>query len=238
VTALMGAMILVVGYGAYVTQTHLAPTYFNKERPAIAIDLAALPDPWPDPWPNPLHAPDMAQPIGPPRQTPIPRQPVDLGQGFAGQIHHSYQVSGVVLTRQDYTHDTMAPVSPLDLGIGWGPLLDPAQRARYAFTNGRRRIMWRALEPGDRSLDLVTELSNNHLLPGSEAVRAKLLSAQPGMTRTLTGFLIDVVSPEGGRWRSSTKRTDYNFRGCEVILVTDVQFWPAAPGAEAVAQTR
>ena len=69
------------------------------------------------------------------------------------------------------------------------------------------------------------DLSNNHLLSASPAVRDKIRDIKVGDQIYLRGKLVDYHTPTGYGWRtSSLTREDTGNGACEVLLVDEIQF--------------
>lgn len=78
----------------------------------------------------------------------------------------------------------------------------------------------------------LTEVSNNHLLAGTEKVRAVVKGLHVGDQVYLKGYLVDYAHqdyPEQLR-QSSLTRTDTGDGACEVFFVSDARVIKAAPG--------
>jgi hypothetical protein len=182
-------------------------------RGAIAVDAAVLP---------PL--PEAAGPGGAPLQTDVPAQTVDLGSGFHATLMHGYVLEGEVVTRRLFWTDAVSAVSPLDLGIVWGALGERGATEAVSFRTGFRMISYRAGSGAVLPRDWEEQITNNHLIPASEAVRDTLLDVAPGARVRLRGYLVTVTGEDIRPWRSSTRRDDNTIvGGCEIILVREVE---------------
>lgn len=134
-----------------------------------------------------------------------------------------YTITGVVVHRERYRFDSLAKLSPLDLGLAWGPMsiagvindLKITQRGRFLLYSFSGEA---PLEPDE----ITRNCSNNHCIPATDAVRRKLLAVKRHEIATLEGYLVEVSGSEGMTWRSSLTREDTDGGACEVIWVTDV----------------
>ena len=179
---------------------------------AVALDVALLP------------ALPLGDPVGGvPMQTEVRAQTVALTDGFYATLHHGYVLEGEVVTRRRFRGGGVSTVSPLDLGIVWGDL----DTAGLEFRAGHR-VMWTRYS-ADTVLpaDWETQITNNHLVPASNEVRAALMALEVGQRVRIEGYLVNVTGERINPWRSSTRRDDSTFvGGCEIILVTGVGVLP------------
>jgi hypothetical protein len=178
-----------------------------------AVDTAQLP-------PLPLSvAPD-----GTPAQTGVAAMRVALGDGFEARLLHGYLLEGRVVTRREFRNDATSAVSPLDLGIVWGDLAEPGRADAIDFRALPRAVSYRPGPDAVLTEDWEEQITNNHLIPASQAVNDALMAVEVGAHVRIRGYLV-VVTGEGiAPWRSSTRRNDNTIiGGCEIILVTGVE---------------
>ena len=179
---------------------------------AIPVHAAPLPD-----------MPARALPGGAPAQIRVPAQTVDLGGGFSATLMYGYAIEGEVVTRRDFWSDAVSAASPLDLGIVWGSLGDGSATDVLSFRAGVRMISYRPEPDADLPAGWEEQVTNNHLVPASDAVRNALLEVRPGDRVLLRGYLVTLTGEDLAPWRSSTRRDDNTiFGGCEIILVREV----------------
>jgi hypothetical protein len=139
-----------------------------------------------------------------------------------------YRVTAVVLSRERYRNDPAAPLAPVDLALGWGPMsvagvindLKISQSARwYEYTY-----------PGDPPLDpglIASHSANTHCLPATPEVRRLLLDVKRHDLVSMEGCLVEVAGPDGYHWRSSLSRDDTGGGACEVFWITALSVLPA-----------
>ncbi len=137
----------------------------------------------------------------------------------------SYQISGRVISRQSYTSDWMADISPLDLAIGWGELSSDyldffirwQQRDRFLY------YTW----SGDLPITpdhLNSHVANTHIIPASDSLRQALSQLSPNDHIYLEGLLVDIAKHEPGQpipqsLLTSLVRTDIGDGSCEILYV-------------------
>jgi hypothetical protein len=135
----------------------------------------------------------------------------------------SYRVTAVVLSRCRYRYDASAPISPIDLALGWGPMsiASVINDLRISQSGRWYEYSWRNEPPLDPSL-IATHSANTHCLPANADVRRALLAVKRHDLVTLEGYLVEVNGPGGFRWRSSLTRDDTGGGSCEILWVTAV----------------
>jgi hypothetical protein len=159
-----------------------------------------------------------------------------------------YEIRGKVLAIKHYLD---APFDPLDLGLGWGQLSDYKILRELKFNHvhqGDARLLgvdWKNWPNFDKETPpeiesfirkaqterqaselLFSQFSNNHLIPANAVIKKQLFNLKRGEIVTLRGHLVNVTSQDGGRWFTSTSRTDMQ-RGtgqgaCEIMWVDSV----------------
>ena len=137
-----------------------------------------------------------------PRQVDIANVSVDLGAGFAAEILDSYVLTGRVVTRKPYRFDAVSKVSPLDLGIIYGELLDPEYDDRVRYRTGQRMIWFQADDNRTMPDDWEDLVTNNHLIPIDAAVKAALMAVEVGQAVQIRGYLVSVTGGGLRPWRS------------------------------------
>jgi hypothetical protein len=63
------------------------------------------------------------------------------------------------------------------------------------------------------------------MIPASGEVARQLKSVRAGNMVHLKGYLVEVTSPQGFRWKSSLTREDTGGGACELILVESLYVW-------------
>lgn len=113
-----------------------------------------------------------------------------------------------------------------DIGLGYGPMTDSANVARFRFshegaTNGLRALF---LRPRDAMTQaewdaLAPHVTNVHVIPASAAVYAQIKRIRHGELVTLRGDLVNLRDATGRVANTSTTPGD---RDCEILYVTEV----------------
>lgn len=179
----------------------------------ISVEAASLP-----------AVPVGTAPDGAPLQTAVPPQIVDMAEGFQAELLYAYALDGRVVSRRAFRGRGVNQISPLDLGIVWGEMAEHGVAEGMRFTAGRRVLNFRTDDISGLPANWEQQITNNHLIPASEVVRAALLDVEVGQRVRITGYLVNITSEGTSPWRSSITRTDGSIvSGCEIILVRSVQ---------------
>ena len=143
----------------------------------------------------------------------------------------SFQVEAKVLSAKGYRLGREADLSPVDLALGWGPMADDAVLNQIEISQGGRWYRWRTAAFPIPRQRIESSSANMHLIPTSAEVASALHEADEGDVVRLLGYLVEVTSEDGWRWRSSLSRNDTGSGACELILVDKLLILnPARPG--------
>ena len=144
---------------------------------------------------------------------------------------YKYEISGKAVATYHYLPTkTSNKLSPVDVGIAWGYLLNEEN-----FDS----IKW--VETGNRYLTAIPKnqnwyneiggidglFSNNHLIPSNKKIKRQLKKIRPGDIVQIKGYLVNVYWRQDNGdyyWESSTSRYDTGNGACELIYVTDVKW--------------
>lgn len=166
------------------------------------------------------------------RGIPAARDPVQSESQLPAAFAHGvytitplarYKVTAVALERERYRFDRGADLAPVDLALGWGPMSVASVINELSITQSGRWYEYRW--PGQPPLDpgaIIAHSANTHCLPSTHELREKLLAIKRHDLVTLEGYLVEVTTADGYRWRSSLSRTDTGGGSCEVLWLTDV----------------
>jgi hypothetical protein len=136
----------------------------------------------------------------------------------------SYQIRGRLLHRERYRWDASAGVSPLDFGLGWGPMSDTQVLEQIEFSQSGRYLSWRWRHQEPLPFDVLSShASNNHLIPANDQVLAALNRMRIGQVVELDGYLVKVAGPRGFTWAGSLVRTDTGEGACEIMYVENAK---------------
>jgi hypothetical protein len=181
---------------------------------------------------NSVHAAASACPLPPlvergaaPLQSDVPSSMPPLKtEGASLQPLAGFSIEARVLGREDYFIGREAEFSPTDLALGWGRMTEDAVLAQLAISQGGRwyRYSWKN-EPPIPVGEIVRSSANMHMVPANEDIAAALRDVDAGDRVRIDGWLVQVNTPDGWRWRSSLTREDSGGGACEVVYVCSVQ---------------
>jgi hypothetical protein len=139
-----------------------------------------------------------------------------------------YELKAVVLARERYRQDRGAGLSPVDLALGWGPMSAAAVINELKISQSGRwyEYRWSAEGPPLEPDQISRNSANTHCLPSTPELRKKLLSIRRHELVTLEGYLVELTSSGGYRWRSSLTRDDTGGGACEVVWLTAIDSEP------------
>lgn len=135
-----------------------------------------------------------------------------------------FWLKGRVLCSERYSHDFLSDVSPIDIGLGWGPMSDQSVIDKLEFGQSNRILVF---EPADQKElphgygTLWRYFKNVHTLPAGEDIRKKVCSVRIGDLIELSGFLVGIK--ENGRWMaisSMRKEWGLDHTTCLIFWVT------------------
>jgi hypothetical protein len=149
--------------------------------------------------------------------------------GFTFTSTHSYQIAARVLRREEYSWDTLATVSPMDLALGWNKMSDKSllDKAGIVISQSTRFYYWKVPSFNTLSRSEIEENSANvHIIPANDRVKDYLSEkVKKDDLIYLEGYLVDVKKESSGRtWnmKTSTSRKDTGMGACEILYVTKV----------------
>lgn len=149
------------------------------------------------------------------------------GYDFSITPRADYISGGIVVGRRSYSGDWNSLLSPCDVAIAWGRLVQTGLHRRLRWSQRGRWYFWRY--GGDFPFDnafIARYSANNHVIPATGNVRAAARSLAEGDTVELFGQLVDVDGRRDGQavwWRTSSSRDDTGDGSCEVFYVRRIK---------------
>lgn len=137
-----------------------------------------------------------------------------------------YTIDALIMSRETYSMDRGAELSPVDLALAWGPLTREPNLHGIKYSQSGR---WYYYTWGGDSIDIPpSEIpknsANTHIIPSFDDpdVKDAVMKLRKGDAVRLSGYLVKVEAKDGWHWRSSRKRTDTGDGSCEVFYVMSV----------------
>lgn len=151
--------------------------------------------------------------------------PLDAGTATVSG-NASYSISAKVEGIKAY-NDASSSAVPYDLLLTWGKLADSDVDSKLTWKQENRQGMvygnlGGSTSPGIDKNYVINHMSNNHVIPANERIRAALQTVRPGDLVKIDGRLVDVQIRSGNRrisLQTSKSRSDQGDGACEVILV-------------------
>ncbi len=176
------------------------------------------------------QASGVLDPSSDPVQSDAPATPIVLSTdsgSFTLTPRASYIISAKIASKKYYDSGWEAEISPMDLALTWGRMVEPEVAAHVSYSQSGRWYYYRY--DGGTQVDksyIISHSSNNHLIPSNQNVRSALDSLTPGQTVQLEGYLVDIDGKYAGRnvwWRTSQRRGDTASGSCEIFYVQKVR---------------
>lgn len=171
--------------------------------------------------------------VHPPDGVLAPEDPLQSDLDNATSVAHGrwtltprarYDITARILSREDYSYDTLADLVPEDLALGWGPMSDNRILRLLKIGQGSRFYSFRVLTELPISVkEAGYHSANTHVIPADSYVRSQLASLRVGQVVHMEGLLVDGVRADGVYFRTSMSRYDSGPGACEVMLVEHVE---------------
>ena len=145
--------------------------------------------------------------------------------GYRIELLASFDIRARVIATERYWFDQGSALSPVDLVLGWGAMSNSAVLQQISVSQGGRFYHWweKTLTVPRRVIE--TQSANMHLIPANGGIARQLKSIRAGNMVHLKGYLVEVTSKQGFRWKSSLTRADTGGGACELILVESIYVW-------------
>jgi hypothetical protein len=137
----------------------------------------------------------------------------------------TFDVRARVIAAARYRFGRDADLAPVDLVLGWGAMSNSDVLKKISFSQGGRAYTWMtSTYPVSRRM-IETHSANMHMIPADAEIERQLKSIRAGNMVHLKGFLVEVTTKDGWRWKSSLTRDDTGGGACELILVESLYVW-------------
>lgn len=133
-----------------------------------------------------------------------------------------YQIKARVLSRNNFSLGKESEISPFDLALGWGPMSDQSVIDKIDISQSNRWYRWRADVLPIPAREISLNSANVHIIPKDETIEDKFDDVYSGSLIEMKGYLVEISTAEGWRWKSSLKRDDTAGGSCELFWVEDL----------------
>jgi hypothetical protein len=133
-----------------------------------------------------------------------------------------YQIKARVLSRNNFSIGKESEISPFDLALGWGPMSDQSVIDKLAISQSNRWYRWKADVLPIPAKEISLNSANVHIIPKEEKVEEKFNNVYKGSLIEMKGYLVEVTTLDGWRWKSSLKRDDTAGGSCELFWVEEL----------------
>ncbi|MCU0414714.1 MAG: hypothetical protein MUE91_09990, partial [Ignavibacteriaceae bacterium] len=134
-----------------------------------------------------------------------------------------YKIKARVLSRNDFSVGMESEISPYDLALGWGPMSDQSVIDKLDISQSNRWYRWKADVLPIPAREISLNSANVHIIPKDEAIEEKFDEVFKGSLIEMNGYLVEITTSDGWRWRSSLKRDDTAGGSCELLWVEDIE---------------
>jgi hypothetical protein len=176
---------------------------------------------------GPLSQAEIASALAlPPVQTATTRLPFAYKE-FRLTPRAEYAITARVFSTRRYHWnfiDRFYLVAPEDLAVGWGQLSDYKNRDILHIRQEDRffKYRWRGAPPYPPEI-MIASMANNHIVPATSEMAARLGQVRPGDIVHMEGALVDISDPGHGTIATSLTRTDTGFGACEILYLEELQ---------------
>jgi len=168
------------------------------------------------------HGPGVLVPERP-LQTDVSDGPTFILDQYHLTSRAAFQIRARVLSREDYNWGREADLSPMDLALGWGVMSDQSVLDRISVDQRSRWYFTRYEYPAPISdQEIIRNSGNMHMVPSQPGIARQLEKVRKGDIVQLNGYLVDVDTESGWRWRTSLRRDDSGNGACEIVYLESV----------------
>ena len=133
-----------------------------------------------------------------------------------------YKIKARVLSRNNFFIGKESEISPFDLALGWGPMSDQSVIDKIDISQSNRWYRWRADVLPIPAKEISLNSANVHIIPKDETIKDKFDDVYSGSLIEMKGYLVEITTADGWRWKSSLKRDDTAGGSCELFWVEDL----------------
>ena len=144
--------------------------------------------------------------------------------GYTFSNSEPFDLEARVLSVRHYRSGREAELSPTDLALGWGRMMEDEVVDLIEVSQRSRWYHWRADTLPIPRREIQDSSANMHMVPANESVARVLDEVGEHDRIRIVGQLIDANAEDGWRWRSSRSRTDKGTGACELVLLEQIHW--------------
>ncbi len=144
--------------------------------------------------------------------------------GYSFTNPEQFELEARVLSREDYGSGRESDLSPTDLALGWGRMMDAEVVEQIDVRQRGRWYYWESESFPIPQTQIRRSSANMHMVPANETVARELDRVTRGDRIRIVGRLVDISAEDGWRWRSSRTRTDTGNGACELLLLERIDW--------------
>ena len=167
-------------------------------------------------YPAGITAPDQ------PKQTNLVGTKEWKSDDFSFRALAEYSIKARVLSRNNFSVGKESEISPFDLALGWGPMSDQSIIDKIDISQRNRWYRWKADVLPIPAREISINSANVHIIPKDENVEEKFDKVYEGSLIEMKGYLVEITTANGWRWKSSLKRDDTAGGSCELFWVEEL----------------
>jgi hypothetical protein len=141
---------------------------------------------------------------------------------FSFKALAEYIIKARVLSRNNFSVGRESEISPFDLALGWGPMSDQSITDKIDISQSNRWYRWKADVLPIQTREISLNSANVHIIPKDETIEKKFDEVYKGSLIEMKGYLVEITTTEGWRWKSSLKRDDTAGGSCELFWVEEL----------------
>ena len=141
---------------------------------------------------------------------------------FSFRALAEYSIKARVLSRNNFSVGKESEISPFDLALGWGSMSDQNIIDKIDISQSNRWYRWKADVLPIPTREISLNSANVHIIPKDEMIEKKFDEVYKGSLIEMKGYLVDITTIEGWRWKSSLKRDDTAGGSCELFWVEEL----------------
>ncbi len=137
--------------------------------------------------------------------------------------HASFEVDARVLDASYYYFDKMSRISPMDIVVGWEEMSDESVYDLVDISTGSRKYDWDAGRAPIAPSEIALKTAIIHLVPANPGIAHEFRRIRIGDIIVARGYLVDVKSAAGLKWKTSTTRNDDGPESGEILYVNSLE---------------